>query len=159
MSAWADPERWSALASGERCPICLSIEEEGVCRGTVAGLESGYLATQPEQPLRRYCCLVLKRHAVELHDPKDDEGGAFMRDLRRVGRAVQEVTGAVKMNLEIHGKTIPHVHAHFFALRRGPFRGRARGPASRTRRDGRRRVRRFRRRAARGVEGGVRTGG
>jgi diadenosine tetraphosphate (Ap4A) HIT family hydrolase len=119
MSAWAHPERWRALISGEGCPICYSIGREGACRGTVAELESGYLTTQREQTLLGYCCLVLKRHAVELHELNEDEAWSFMRDMRRVGRTVQRATGAVKMNLEIHGNTIPHLHVHYYPRRPG----------------------------------------
>ena len=119
MSAWTDPERWSALTSGESCPICYSIKKYGFCRGTIAELESGYLTTQREQTLAGYCCLVFKRHAFELHELNEDEASAFMRDMRRVGRAIQRVTGAVKMNLEIHGNTIPHLHVHFYPRRPG----------------------------------------
>lgn len=43
-----------------------------------------------------------------------EEVSAFMRNIQRAGRAVQEVTGAVKMNYEIHGNTIPHLHVHLF---------------------------------------------
>ncbi len=119
MSAWAHPERWKALTSGEGCPICYSIEKDGICRGTIAELESGYLTTQREQALAGYCCLVLKLHAVELHELDEDKASAFMRDMRRVGCAIQRVTGAVKMNLEIHGNTIPHLHVHFYPRRPG----------------------------------------
>jgi diadenosine tetraphosphate (Ap4A) HIT family hydrolase len=114
MSRWNDPEGWSRLLSGEDCPICRSIGEEGVPLGTVAEMEVSYLTSRPSHAVHGYCCLVLKRHAIELHDLKDDEADSFMRDARLVGRALQEVTGAVKMNLEIHGNTIPHLHAHFF---------------------------------------------
>jgi diadenosine tetraphosphate (Ap4A) HIT family hydrolase len=64
--------------------------------------------------MRGYACLVFKRHVVELHDLSEDEGAAFMRDVRRVSAAVQEVTGAVKLNYEVHGNTIPHLHMHFY---------------------------------------------
>ena len=37
-----------------------------------------------------------------------------MRDLRRVSRAVAAATGAVKLNYEIHGNTVPHLHVHLF---------------------------------------------
>jgi hypothetical protein len=37
-----------------------------------------------------------------------------MGDMRRVSRALKDVTGAVKTNLDIHGNTLPHLHAHFF---------------------------------------------
>ena len=37
-----------------------------------------------------------------------------MRDIRRLSAAVQEITGAVKLNYEVHGNSIPHLHMHFF---------------------------------------------
>ena len=42
-----------------------------------------------------------------------------MRDARKVSRAIACVTGAVKMNYEIHGNSIPHLHMHFFPRYRG----------------------------------------
>jgi diadenosine tetraphosphate (Ap4A) HIT family hydrolase len=61
---------------------------------------------------------------VELHDLSEDEGAAFMRDVRRLSAAVQQVTGAVKLNYEVHGNTIPHLHMHFYPRYPGdPFEG------------------------------------
>ena len=57
---------------------------------------------------------MLKRHAVELHDLQRTEATALMEDTRAVSGALQRVTGAVKINREIHGNTIPHLHAHFY---------------------------------------------
>jgi diadenosine tetraphosphate (Ap4A) HIT family hydrolase len=37
-----------------------------------------------------------------------------MDDMRRTSRALQDVTGAVKTNVDIHGNTLPHLHVHFF---------------------------------------------
>lgn len=37
-----------------------------------------------------------------------------MMDMHRVSNALKSVTGAVKLNMEIHGNTIPHLHVHFF---------------------------------------------
>jgi len=31
-----------------------------------------------------------------------------------VSKALHEVTGAIKLNYEIHGNTIPHLHMHLF---------------------------------------------
>ena len=114
MSKWTDPAEWRGLLDGDRCPICASIRSDGVCQGTIVELEAGFVTTPPEQPVRGYCCLVLKRHAVELQDLEITEAEDFMRDMRAVSGALQSVTGAVKMNVEIHGNTIPHLHAHFF---------------------------------------------
>ena len=38
----------------------------------------------------------------------------FMEDVQRVARALHKVTGAVKINYEIHGNSIPHLHVHLF---------------------------------------------
>jgi len=73
--------------------------------------------------MQGYCCLVLKRHAVELHQLSADEGAALMKDLQRVAKALQAITGAVKLNYEIHGNTIPHLHVHLLPRYRGdPFK-------------------------------------
>jgi len=64
--------------------------------------------------MRGYACLVFRRHAVELHDLSEAEGAAFMRDAQRLSRAVAEATGAVKLNYEVHGNTVPHLHLHVF---------------------------------------------
>ena len=76
-------------------------------------------------PLRGYACLVFRRHAVELHDLSEDEGAAFMRDIRRLSDALKRVTGAAKLNYEVHGNTIEHLHMHFYPRYPGDvFQGR-----------------------------------
>ncbi len=117
MSKWNSTE-WKALCSGEACPICLS----GKPFGIVAELSATYLTSSPDSPMRGYCCLVLKRHAVELYELGADEACALMRDLQRVAATLQEITGAVKLNYEIHGNTLPHLHVHLFPRYKGdPF--------------------------------------
>ena len=64
--------------------------------------------------MKGYCFLLLKRHAVELYELSVEEGAAFMHDIQQVSKAVHAVTGAVKLNYEIHGNTIPHLHLHLF---------------------------------------------
>ena len=61
-----------------------------------------------------YVCLVSRVHAAELHDLSDTQASAFMQDARRVSRALSSATGAVKLNYEIHGNILPHLHMHFF---------------------------------------------
>lgn len=64
--------------------------------------------------MKGYCFLLYKRHAVELYELSPEEANAFMRDAQRTAKAVHEITGAVKLNYEIHGNTIPHLHLHLF---------------------------------------------
>jgi len=52
-----------------------------------------------------------------------------MRDAQLTSRVLSDVTGAVKLNYEIHGNTLPHLHMHFFPRYRGDqFEGRAIDP-------------------------------
>jgi diadenosine tetraphosphate (Ap4A) HIT family hydrolase len=115
MSLWNDHDRWSELCSGAACPICRRREPLDV----VAKLEASWVTMQEAAPVPGYVCLVSQTHAVELHDLPEARASAFMRDARKVSMAVASVTGAVKMNYEIHGNSIPHLHMHFFPRYRG----------------------------------------
>ncbi len=127
MSAWNDPDRWAALCSGAACVICT--RNGGEPLDVVAKLEAGWVTMQEAAPVRGYVCLVSIRHVVELHELPDADAAAFMRDARCVSRAVAAATGAVKLNYEIHGNTLPHLHVRFFPRYRGDqFEGRPINP-------------------------------
>lgn len=120
MCQWSDPAAWELLRNGATCPICV----RGKPRDIIAELETAYLTTGDDSGIKGYCCLVCKRHAVELHNLTADEGAALMRDLQRVSSAIMRITHAIKLNYEIHGNTIPHLHVHFFPRYAGdPFEG------------------------------------
>jgi len=57
---------------------------------------------------------VLKPHVIELYELSDEDSAAFMRDVKVASLALKKVTGAVKINYEIHGNTIPHMHMHLY---------------------------------------------
>ena len=121
MSSWRDADAWARQCSGEACVICA----DGGPRDVLAALEVSQATMGDDAVLPGQCCLVLRRHAVELHHLEDAEGAAFMRDLQRLCRALQAVTGAVKLNLELHGNTLPHLLVHVFPRYAGdPFEGR-----------------------------------
>lgn len=101
MSKWNNNE-WADLCSGKACPICL----DGKPQGIVAELETSYLTSTEASPMKGYCCLILKRHVVELYELATEEAAALMRDIQQTSRVIQEISGAVKMNYEIHGNTI-----------------------------------------------------
>jgi diadenosine tetraphosphate (Ap4A) HIT family hydrolase len=116
MSAWNDPARWAALCSGAACPICIRQKPLDV----VATLEASWVTMQEAAPVSGYVCLVSQLHAVELHDLPEAAASAFMRDAQRVSRALKTGKGAVKLNLvklnyEMHGNSLPHLHMHLSA--------------------------------------------
>ena len=53
-----------------------------------------------------------RKHAFQFEDMPEDEATAFIREVRRVGRALRKVTGAVKINYELHSNTGAHLHMH-----------------------------------------------
>jgi diadenosine tetraphosphate (Ap4A) HIT family hydrolase len=110
VSNWSNPQEWEELRNAESCPVCL----RGRPRDFIAELDASFLMAGEDSPMKGYCFLMLKRHAVELYELSPEEATAFMRDIQRVSKAVHEITGAVKLNYEIHGNTIPHLHLHLF---------------------------------------------
>lgn len=121
MSAWNDPAEWQALVDGSACPIC----RRGAPMSIIATLEGSWLTMPQKAPMPGYLCLVAKGHAVELHDMGEGDAERFMREARHVSRALSIATQAVKLNYEIHGNTLPHLHLHLFPRHRGDrFEGR-----------------------------------
>ena len=115
MSTWNDHQRWAALCSGEVCPICCRKEPLDV----IAELETSWVTMQAFAPVPGYVCLVSRTHAIELHDLSQEVASGFMRDAQKVSKALSAATGAVKLNYEIHGNSLPHLHMHFFPRYRG----------------------------------------
>jgi diadenosine tetraphosphate (Ap4A) HIT family hydrolase len=110
VSKWSNSEEWARLRSAETCPVCL----RGRPSDIIAELDASFLMAGEDAPLKGYCFLLLNRHAVELYELAPEEANAFIRDVQRAAQAVHEITGAVKLNYEIHGNTIPHLHLHLF---------------------------------------------
>jgi diadenosine tetraphosphate (Ap4A) HIT family hydrolase/GNAT superfamily N-acetyltransferase len=55
-----------------------------------------------------------RKHAFHFEDMPEDEATLFMSEVRRVGQALRKVTGAVKINYEIHSNSGAHLHIHLF---------------------------------------------
>jgi diadenosine tetraphosphate (Ap4A) HIT family hydrolase len=115
VSAWNDPSSWAALIDGSGCPVC----QRGEPLNVVASLQASWVTMQEIAPLRGYACLVSKTHVVELHELDRDTLQSFVLDAQRLSAAVAAVTGAIKLNYEIHGNTIPHLHMHLYPRYRG----------------------------------------
>ncbi len=121
MNRWRDADLWEKWIKGIDCPICRSISTDAA----IAELEVSRLMMSENAPMRGYAWLPFRRHVIELYELGEDESAAFMRDVRRVARVIGALTGAVKLNYEIHGNTVPHLHLHLFPRYRGdPFEGR-----------------------------------
>jgi len=120
-SVWDDPARWDDLGRGGACPIC----QHGAPLDVIAEFGATWVTAQAEAPLPAYVCVVSKRHVVEPFELTPDEQTAFWNEVMLVARAVHELVRPKKMNYEIHGNTIPHLHVHLLPRFAGdPYVGR-----------------------------------
>jgi diadenosine tetraphosphate (Ap4A) HIT family hydrolase len=92
------------------CPICARGEPLDV----VAELETTWVTAQVEAPLPGYVCVVAKRHVVEPFELPSAELITFWQEAMLAARTVNELYRPTKMNYEIHGNTIPHLHLHLY---------------------------------------------
>jgi diadenosine tetraphosphate (Ap4A) HIT family hydrolase len=83
-----------------------------------------WVTAAPDAPLPGYVCVVSKGHVVEPFELDRDDAHAFWDAAMDVARAVREAVGARKMNYEIHGNTLQHLHLHLYPRFAGdPFEG------------------------------------
>lgn len=77
-------------------------------------LENTWLNAEPVDCIKGACHVTAKIHAIELFDLTDEELLGFMKEVSIYAKALKKVTNAVKINYEIHGNTIPHLHLHLY---------------------------------------------
>ena len=107
-----DPDGWRALCTPEGCPWC---QGPGPPAEDVIAETSGCWVTAPvEATLPGYVCVSTKAHAVEPYDLDDEARNAFFADAMAVARGLAKAVHPMKMNYEIHGNTVPHLHMHLF---------------------------------------------
>lgn len=117
MKAWTDPEAWAKRLTPEACPFCTS-EPWSVC----VDLPASRVLIPEGAVLPGYVLVVSRRHVIEPYELPPDESAQFWADAMRAAAAVASVVRPVKINYEIHGNTIPHLHLHVFPRFRGdPF--------------------------------------
>jgi diadenosine tetraphosphate (Ap4A) HIT family hydrolase len=99
----------TSAATGD-CPIC----RRGEPLDILLDIGVAWVTAPPDAPLPGYVAVVAKRHVIEPFELDIDEGHAFWDAVLHVARVLRQATGARKMNYEIHGNTIPHLHVHLY---------------------------------------------
>jgi diadenosine tetraphosphate (Ap4A) HIT family hydrolase len=103
------------------CPIC----DRGEPLDVIAELESVWITAATTAPLPGYVCVVAKSHVEEPYELRGEQGLLFWEEAMRVAEAVARTIVPEKMNYEIHGNTIRHLHMHLFPRMSGdPFEDR-----------------------------------
>lgn len=106
-------DQWQAMTEKSNCPIC---QQQPMLEGMVdiVDLPNSWLDAEPVDCLKGACTLLAKRHVIELYDFEDNELLLFMKEVQLCAKALKTVTGAVKINYEIHGNSVPHLHVHLY---------------------------------------------
>ncbi len=68
----------------------------------------------PWQFYRGYCILVARRHATELSRLDEAERRAYLDEMCLLARAIEEAFRPHKLNYELLGNQVPHLHWHLF---------------------------------------------
>ena len=110
MNAW--PLDYREQMSGAACSVCAEgrpEETEGRIRFFSSEWSDGYLHLRGVQ--RGYAAVIWRgRHVVEPTELSEAEVTAFWFDVLRVSRAMQVVYRPLKMNYQLLGNRLPHLH-------------------------------------------------
>jgi diadenosine tetraphosphate (Ap4A) HIT family hydrolase len=108
------PASFYDLKRGEGCPMCASgrpDEDEHGIRIHAGEVTDAYLQRAAVQ--RGYTIVIWRgRHVAEPTELTDDEAVAFWRELLHVGRGLERVLEPVKLNYDLLGNSLPHLHVH-----------------------------------------------
>ena len=68
----------------------------------------------PWQFYTGYCILVSRSHATELSQLPDTERLGYLDEMCRLARAIESCFSPHKLNYELLGNQVPHLHWHLF---------------------------------------------
>jgi len=108
------PEEFYDVRRGVGCPICAERRPEATPLGIRffgGEVADAYLR---RTSIQRGLSIVIwrGRHVAEPTELTDDESAAYWRELLTVGRAIEQVMRPVKMNYNLLGNALPHLHTH-----------------------------------------------
>ena len=83
----------------------------------IARLPSGWAVLGDPQVIEGYCLLLPDPVVPHLNAMPADVQATFLADMARIGQAVLEETGAVRVNYAMFGNLEPALHAHVFPRR------------------------------------------
>jgi diadenosine tetraphosphate (Ap4A) HIT family hydrolase len=97
------------------CPVCRG--ERPAADHRIAELDVTVAYLHDDQFFPGWTVLVLRRHATELFELDADERARMMDDVTRIASALREEFVARKINYELLGNQVPHIHWHVIPRR------------------------------------------
>lgn len=112
-SGWKLDAQWQARIDGTDCEFCKWERRTSASYPVeIARLRASRWYLGANQYIRGYSVLVLDHHAIELHDLSPEMRLAFTEDVADAARATARALEPIKMNIEMQGNVVPHLHAH-----------------------------------------------
>ena len=93
-----------------QCPLCNKWEVEPEFR--VVELERSYVLLNQDQFFPGYCFVIAKDHVTELFHLDRAERMIIIEEVTVVAAALADVFRPDKMNYELLGNMVPHMHWH-----------------------------------------------
>lgn len=92
------------------CPMCTRWQDEPNLR--IAELEHCYVQLNRDQFFPGYVLVFSKSHVTELFHLDPATRGALIEEVNRVAEALYQTYAPAKMNYELLGNMVPHMHWH-----------------------------------------------
>jgi diadenosine tetraphosphate (Ap4A) HIT family hydrolase len=98
------------------CPFCrkLAALDELSADELVWQFPHSVVLLGPWQYYHGYCLLVSRRHATELNQLDDSERRAYLDELCALAAVIEACFQPHKLNYELLGNQVPHLHWHVF---------------------------------------------
>lgn len=103
------------MPTDPHCPLCRAVADPVGAwgDGLVWQFPHSFAVLGPWQYYTGYCILVSRRHATELSQ-LGAERAAFLDEMSALARAIEEAFRPCKLNYELLGNLVPHLHWHLF---------------------------------------------
>ncbi|NWC77052.1 hypothetical protein HX823_23530 [Pseudomonas sp. P7759] len=92
----------------------VALARNGANDKVICRMASGWAVMGDVQFLPGYCLLLPDPVVASLNDLDTEARTAYLLDMARLGDAVLQASGALRMNYEILGNSEPELHCHLF---------------------------------------------
>ena len=102
-------------AQQEFCPVCNDTSEPDDINDVIVNDNVWVCGQYPGQGrLFGKLYVMPRKHYFQFEEIPEEEMKVFMKEVQYVGKAVLKVTGAEKINYEMHSNSGAHLHIHLF---------------------------------------------
>jgi diadenosine tetraphosphate (Ap4A) HIT family hydrolase len=109
------PEDWGERKRGKGCPFCADgrPDDNGFGLRVFAGRYSDAILQRRAVGQPGYTIAIWRgRHVADPTELSADEASGYFAEVLRVARAIEQHYQPIKMNFEMLGNSVPHLHTH-----------------------------------------------